>query len=205
MQVALGHLELPRERVVVVANGPNPPRQSELPNATVVQFEDHQDLNLPDWWNRGLDWVSESAAGQAYEVFVFNADTWASRSTVECLATALREYDLSVVGPDQAGVVPSGEVFINRTLQPLTDLSYRLPGFAPLLRGEEEFRYDRQFRWWYQDDDLEWQCRASRGTGLVGGTKVVHPLGGNPLNTLQQQYAEEDGPKFVLKWGRSPH
>jgi hypothetical protein len=205
MRVALATLGLPKNRVVVVTNGVNPPTEEELPTATVVPFTAHTDLNLPDWWNVGLEWAERQAKGNPFEVFVFNADTWATRDTVETLATVLRDKDLAATGPDQFDRVRSGDVYINRSLEPLHDLTYRLPGYAPLLRGELGLRYDPQFRWWYQDDDIEWQARAAGGTGLVGGTRVDHPIGGNPLTSLQAQYAAEDQPKFARKWGKAPH
>ncbi|WP_018502970.1 glycosyltransferase family 2 protein [Parafrankia discariae] len=198
MAATLAHMGMPADRVVIVANGPHPPAAADFPSARVVHYRS-PGYNMSRWWNTGFDTIAELDPGPR-EIFVFNADTTADLDTVTRLATALREHDLTAAGPDQHGQFPNGEVFINRQPAPI-DLYRRLPGYAFVIAGEHDLRCDPQFRHWWLDDDLEWQARSRRGTGIVGGTRVAHPPNGNPLSPTLTRWADEDRKKFLKKWG----
>lgn len=201
MNASIDALQMPKSRVVIVANGENPPQAKELPKATVISYPTSE-YCMSNWWNAGLDYAASKAKGK-YEVFISNADTIVSGEVVEALAKALRTHDLAATGPDQADAV-QGDIHIETRAEPF-DLRYRLPGYAFMLRGELDLRADPQFRHWYLDDDLEWQARQAGGTGIVKGLKVYHPPGGNPLPPMLQQFAAEDREKFAAKWGTYPH
>jgi hypothetical protein len=79
-------------------------------------------------------------------------------------------------------------------------MTHRIPGVCMLVAGELGIRFDEAFRWWYADDDFEWQHRKAAGTGLVKGTMIQHGPG-RPLTGERAQYAEEDIHRFVAKWG----
>jgi hypothetical protein len=206
IRVSAEKLGLPANRVVVVANGEEPPLSHEIPAARVIQYPSTGDFNLSAWWNYGIDYVRTHAEGQ-YEIFVFNADCYTTPRDVEKLAKALRQYDLSVVGPDQCQIAQQ-PVHIEDRLQPVYDKRYRLTGYAFMIAGESEIRCDENIRFYYNDDDVEWQGRSRKGVGLVQGVRVQHPPAGNLSRTmgpLLQQYAREDRNYFRNKWGAFPH
>jgi hypothetical protein len=192
------------KRIIVVANGENPPTQEEIPDAVVLTDREPV-YNMPRWWNKGLDYVSDQNLGKEYEVFIFGSDTMASNHTVIRLAEVLRERNLAATCPDRYGVLPPGHVWYEDRLETIRDMRFRMTGYAFVLRGELELRADPQFRSWYIDDDLEWQARGKGGTGMVGGLRVGHPLEGSPLSPMLQQWAAEDREKFKVKWGAYPH
>lgn len=204
MNKTLEMMNLPRNRVFVVANGENPPTSKDIPKATVLQYPTDE-FNMANWWNMGLDHVHRKAKGKPYEVFVFESSTFATQDVVVKLAQTLREYDLAAVSPDRWGYLPAGYVHVEKKLEPLTDMSYRMTGYAFVLKGELGLRADPKFRNWYPDDDLEWQARQAGGVGMVGQVRVGHPHIGSDLTPMLQQFADEDREKFKEKWGCYPH
>lgn len=195
---------LPKENIVVVGNGEDPPTAEEIPGATVLTDREPV-YNMPRWWNKGLNHVSTRNQNKNYEVFIFGSDTMAENRVVVRLAEVLRERNLAATCPDRYGVIPAGEVVFEDRLERIRDMRYRMTGYAFVLRGELELRADPKFRSWYIDDDLEWQARERGGTGMVGGLRVGHPLNGSPLSPMLQRWAAEDREKFRAKWGDYPH
>lgn len=205
VQRSVAALGLDKDKVVVVANGENPIRSDELPDARVLQYP-QDGFNLSAWWNYGIDYV-RTHADEPYEIFVFNADCFTTFEDLLKLAHSLRLHNLSVVGPDQ-GRVCKDSVHIEKRLQPVSDKQYRLPGYAFMLEGESGIRMDENIRFWYNDDDLEWTGRSLKGVGLVRDVQVDHPYAGNlscRMNPTLHQYANEDREYFFNKWGNYPH
>jgi GT2 family glycosyltransferase len=206
IQSSTTKLGLPANRVIVVSNGEEPILSGEVPSARVIQYPDNGNFNLSAWWNYGIDYVRTHATDE-YEIFVFNADCYTTPNTVEKLRSVMRLHDLSVVGPDQCQVA-QGPVHVETNLHPVYDKRYRLTGYAFMIAGESGIRCDENIRFWYNDDDIEWQGRSLKGTGLVQGLRVDHPAAGNlscSMGPLLQQYAREDREYFRNKWGAYPH
>jgi hypothetical protein len=165
----------------------------------VTVLTDHDEgINISRWWNLGLDWIAEHADPGPYEVLCAESDVRITGPTLDRLRAALRGHGLAVVGADWYGVTP-GAVEIQHDLTP-GPLTHRLPGVCLLVAGELQLRYDPQFRWWYADDDFEWQHRKAGGSGLVGGTSIDHGPG-RPLADERATYALVDYPRFIAKWG----
>lgn len=81
---------------------------------------------------------------------------------------------------------------------------HRMIGYAFVVDGQANLRADERFRWWYGDDDLEWQARAAGGTVRVGGVTVEHLYSNastyeNPTLVAQ---TEVDAQSFIAKRGR---
>src|SRR5882757_2848318 len=110
----------------------------------------------------------------------------------------MRGHQRSLVGADWHNTARE-PVQINREPIPGPVMN-RLPGVCMLAAGELGLRFDEQFRWWYADDDFVWQHRVNGGTGLVRGQTILHGAG-HPLEGERAQYAAEDEPKFLAKWG----
>lgn len=159
------------------------------------------DLNIANWWNVGLEYVSKMDGGE-HEVLLLGSDVGIDNRTVRKLSLALRRYDLAMVGPDWRRVVRNG-IDIRRETS-WKPWYFRIPGVCMMVAGEKQLRCDPQFRWYYADDDFENQARVNGGTGLVGGLTIQHHAG-TPLDPIRQQYANEDLPKFIVKWGYDPN
>jgi hypothetical protein len=201
--VALG---LPKDQIVVVANGENPPTQEEVPAATVVTYP-NDGFSLTNWWNAGIDWVYERAT-DPFEVFVFNADCYTDLHALETLSRTLRQHGLAIVCPDQAGVLRPGQLHVETRLVPVGNKALRLWGCAFMLNGDKRLRCDPAFRFYYNDDDIEWQGRQVGGVGIVGGVRMDHPMGGTLSAIMSPElhrFAAEDREKFRNKWGSYPH
>lgn len=194
----LGHMPA---RTVVVTTWPDPIQPYDLDPCVTVLISPEPGINISRWFNLGLDYIARNEDGP-YEVLCMGSDVRITRETVEVLVRELREHKLAMVGADWYGVA-TGPVEIHRELVP-GSVYHRVPGVAMLAAGELGLRFDEQFRWWYADDDFEWQHRQAGGTGLVRGQTLQHGAG-TPLDAERSQYAVEDLPKFRDKWGTVPH
>ena len=152
----------------------------------------------------------------ATQVLLLNTDAQISRRGIQTLGEALYQLDVSVCGPDYRGVckdpnfplLNSPKINRSRSQIPWT---HRVPGFCMMVRVEDaisdyyQIYPDEEMRWWYSDDDIEWQAREARGTALIPGVEVRHPpAGGTLLDETLGRWAQEDLAKFVAKWGSEP-
>lgn len=175
-------------------------------DAECFVIENDGPLNLSKKWNHGLD----LAAGTAWlnhetewNVAILNDDLKVGPDFLGLLGAGLRSRkDIGVTYPNIEHPLKVGEV--GRTQGDGGD-GRTLTGWAFMLRGEEGFRFDEQFEWWYGDSDLEKQVRASgRWAAAVGGCEAVH------LNATQStrgellQVAKDDEARFAKKWQLDP-
>jgi hypothetical protein len=188
---------------VVVTTKPEPIKLKDLQGlATKVILDPIEGINLSRWWNLGLNHIASKTGDGRYEVLVTSSDCYGSQEGVQQLAAALRQYDLSMVGPDWHGRLDPG------TVEPYTPESVRtawqrVPGACFMLAGEEQLRADEEFRWWYCDDHLEMTARHAGGAALVGRVDLHHH-GDHMLSAEQADWATEDRAKYVAAWGREP-
>lgn len=201
LSTCLAALDVPAERVVVVANGPDPIRPDEVPATVIVDPTPGRAIGR--WWNLGLDAVAAHAA-PAHDVLVLNADAVPGPALAATLSAALREHGHAVAYPDVYGILPPGGTWACAEPGPLPDLRRRMTGYAFLLRGELGLRADPRYLWWYGDDDLEWRARAAGGTVMVADATVAHDPAGGDLTGLEDVVAA-DRAAFVARWGRAPH
>ena len=192
---------LPADRVVVVANNDDPPRQEEIPEATVIPAATAE-LNLARWWNEGMDYVACRDRGE-HDLLVFDADSAVPAAGITRLSEVLREHGLGAACPDRLGTLPAGSVHTERQIGPVP-WEVRMTGWCFMLRGEAGLRADPQFRFWYADDDMECQARLAGGTGMAGGVRGGHPEASRPLTPYQRECADTDAGRFSAKWGFSP-
>lgn len=190
---ALGH---PVDRTVVVTTLPEPIHPEAVQATVLVSPE--PGVNISRWWNLGLDWIAKREAGP-YEVLCMESDVRISLETLHVLRRELRANRLGMVGADWMEAVHGQDVEIRRELAP-EPMEHRVPGVCMLVAGELGLRFDEQFRWWYADDDFEWQHRKASGTGLVRGQMIGHGPG-RPLTGERAEYAAEDVVRFQNKWG----
>lgn len=198
LQEFLTHLNHPADRTVVVTTQPHPIHPDSIRPGVTVLVDHEPGINISRWWNLGLEWIAEHAEPGPYEVLCAESDTRINGRTLQQLVNNLRGHRLAMVGADWFNVTP-GAVEIRRDLEPGT-IEHRIPGVCMLVAGELQLRFDEQFRWWYADDDFEWQHRKAGGTGLVGGTSIEHGPG-HVLTGDLADYARTDYHRFVAKWG----
>lgn len=197
----LDHLQWDREKVVVVAGNNYDERlvPEDLCGKARWYGSSIIDINISTWWTEGM---KVAITQGATEILLLNDDCLIKRSGVSRLAEALYEHDLTLTGPNYRKI-PEEETII-RTPGPIQWWK-RVPGFCMLLRVEDEVWPDHGMRWWLSDDDIEWQARSKRGTGLISGIPISHPsAGGTMLNDVLGGYYSEDIQKFIEKWGSQP-
>jgi hypothetical protein len=200
LRASLVNLGLPAERTVVVTTEPEPIGPTQV-KAAAVLLSPEPGINISRWWNLGLDWIAaQQEPGEPYEVLCMESDVRIDFDTLVWLRLALRAHKLAMVGADWYGVATEATE-IRRDLVPQT-IQHRIPGVCMLVAGELGLRFDGQFRWWYADDDFEWQHRKAGGTGLVRGTMIGHGPG-RVLTGERAEYAHIDYQRFVAKWGAS--
>lgn len=199
LHASLANLRHRSDRTVVVTTQPEPIKPTDVDIAALLVDPD-PGINISRWWNAGLDWIAEHREVGPYEVLCMESDVRIDWSTLSRLRSALRHYNLAMVGADWYGAATS-TVETRYDLEPMT-IQHRIPGVCMLVAGELGLRFDEQFRWWYADDDFEWQHRKAGGTGLVRGTTVGHGPG-RVLEGERAEYAAVDYQRFVAKWGSS--
>lgn len=199
LRQTIATLGLPPERVLVVDNASTPPVADV--DATVVR-DSEQPPNLSRLWNIGLDWAHEQAAGEKYAVAVLNDDLVLPPGFLDTMVEAMDRTGAVIAYPDQFG---RGSDWHNTVQGPIEPRNNRLTGYAFVLSGQAGLRADERFRWWYGDDDLEWQAQAIGGTVLVGGVTVehLHPNASTAENPVLREQSGVDKKSFIAKWGRS--
>lgn len=190
---------LPAHHRVVVTTQPAPIQAGQV-DASVLLF-DSDEWNIGTWWNVGLDWIAEHADGD-YEVLMAESDVRISADTVAALAWTMRDLGLAMVGADWHHVLHPGNVHVHQQATPVP-YQWRPSGIALMAAGELGQRRDEQFRWWYSDDDADFQARVTGGVGVVGGTTLQHS-GGTEMAGRLKAWADEDAAKFRAKWGCLP-
>jgi hypothetical protein len=115
----------------------------------------------------------------------------------------MRRSSCVAAGADWQGLLGPGVNVVRRSNTPVMPAQMRLPGIGLVVAGEVGLRHDPAFRWWYADDDFEWQSREAGGTVLVGGTTLAH-TGTTPMEGDRARFAVEDVERFRAKWGGDP-
>jgi hypothetical protein len=181
--------------------------QSEV---TILYEANCNPPNLSRLWNTGLEEVERIAHLLAYErwaVAILNDDVSISSRWLSHTMGHLYEQNTAA-----CGYVFNQRAHTDRfhwwyAPSPVS-LYYRLPGWAFMLRGEDGLRADEQFRWWYGDDDLDWQARQLRGTLIVEtADKTIVPQHHHPNQQTTGALARQtviDRERFIKKWGQAP-
>lgn len=158
--------------------------------------------NISAMWNLGLDCLAEAFSDRPYDVAVLNDDAVVPRYWFDHVCRPMSLTDAAAGCVDQHHRLAAP--LVHRHPGPV-DLHERLTGFAFILDGTRGLRANEDMRWWYSDDDLDWQARTRGGTIIVPGEPVQHPPhGGTALVGELARYADEDRRKFIDRWGSAP-
>ena len=150
-------------------------------------------LNISRWWNAGIRAAARAAArageaagtdGGGWDVLVANDDIIAPPGLVAGLSAGMRSdlYALAYCHPPAAGTTT-------------------ISGWCFMLRGEAGLLADERLKWWYGDDDLEYQARAKGGSISVPGCTVQHLYPGGNDEGMEAQIVA-DAEYFRAKWSR---
>jgi hypothetical protein len=91
------------------------------------------------------------------------------------------------------------------TPQPLA--KKRITGYCFVVNGSHGLRCDERFKWWYGDDDADWQARRyHNGTWEVDDVTVKHLYPSESTNARPELLAQADRDRetFIQKWGKAP-
>jgi hypothetical protein len=82
----------------------------------------------------------------------------------------------------------------------------RIIGYAHVSKGEKGLRFDTTMKWWYSDDDYDWQARQAGGALTVPGAWIEHLTPDQSTNSSPELVAQAalDRHAFVTKWGLEP-
>ncbi|ROO50807.1 hypothetical protein EDC02_5665 [Micromonospora sp. Llam0] len=165
---------------IVIDNASTPPFTSSY---GVTIFDPEQPPNLSRLWNLGLSVAVDMAGSEEFAVAILNDDLVVYPGFVAELAEGL--------GGQAAVSHPSGII-----------------GCAYVLRGSlvrrRQLWLDERFRWWYGDNDLEWQARKLGGlqpVRLKGEIRHLYPNYTTKSRRELRAQADSDRAAFLAKWG----
>lgn len=164
---------VPKEQIVIVHT-----KENNEPYEEVNNIYDTGEINIQRWWNRGIEYAM--ARGARY-VAVLNDDIELADDPLNRIVSGMKNQG-SVLG-----------------------YPYPFPGwtcgYCWVLDLASDVRPDENFRWWYGDNDLNFQARAYGGV-LAVPAKVRH-LHGNELTKDNEELmalTRQDEDLFFEKW-----
>lgn len=194
------------DTVYVIDNLSEPPIDVEPWHGKVVRRPAPIDPpNISTLWNMGLEFAETGATMHGtdhWDVAVLNSDVTVPPGWIGTLSDAMRSTTAVLAYPDQHG---GRKQILHMKAGPI-DLRQRITGYAFMLRGEAEQRFDEDLAWWYGDDAADWWARERGGALLVPGIPVEHRCPNGSLYErpeLREQTAR-DRATFKAKWGRTP-
>lgn len=164
----------------------------------IRDFEDPP--NLSRLWNVGLRYVKDIMGDEEYYVAVLNDDLVLPEEFIWKIRWEMKKVGAAVGYPDQHH---RGSNLFLTDVRPYP-LVYRMTGYAFVLRGSAGIFADETIKWWYGDNDIEWQARSKGGTLMVGGISVNHLFPDHTTVGGLMEQAGRDRETFVKKWGMAP-
>ena len=142
-------------------------------------------LNISRWWNIGLDYIAEKmfANDEEYIVAILNDDVILQDDWTEKLEPYI------VQGNSGA----SGQRWGTKE---------KISGYAFLLNGRHDMRFDEKFVWYCGDDDMYQQCLTEGGFAIVKGLVVENKYARSSESLFSGQI-EKDFTSYREKWSTS--
>lgn len=159
-------------------------------------------LNLSKLWNIGLELAaSQVEPGEGYEVAVINDDAIVPEGWFDAVVKTMRECGAAAgcSDPDGRLTVP----MLHLEAGPV-GLQTRMCGWAHVHAGEKGLRYDENLKFWFGDDDMDWQAREAGGMVMIPGFPVVNQLPNGQMTPELHHQAGLDRETFGRKWMRTP-
>lgn len=169
-----------------------------------IIYDKEQPPHLYRMWNDGLNAVEKCAYNAGYNrwnVAILNDDAVIHPTWIDIVSYNLRKYNVSA-----ASTLAIGSGSHNRIVREITDHAYssRLCPWAFMLAGEQKLRADERFRWWYGDNDLDWQARQLNGVLLIGSPPVSNKYANSTTVGVLAEQAGRDSTAFLDKWKIMP-
>lgn len=188
--------------IVVIDNCSQPPVR--VGDCVIRNTDDPP--NISRLWNIGLDQAAKFARSleqKEWFVAIVNDDVVVPSDWFETVIAAMVRTGAAAGCSDQHNALRGGDL-LRQDLG--GSLYYRMCGFAHVLRGSMELRYDEDLRWWFGDDDMDWRCRQLGGMVIVPGHAVHHKYGSASTNARPELGAQagRDRMTFQEKWGTTP-
>lgn len=201
----VGSMARQADAVVVLDNGSIPPLSEDDLNMTggpvYVIHDAEQPPNIARFFNLLFDRCEKlalEAGAQQWDVAVVNDDALIPAGWLDLVTTALREHPTAVIAhTGGSSAPPFDEPYL---LDEISNDRWRMCPHAFVIRGEVGLRTDEQFRWWFQDTDLDWQARMTGGVLGVPGPRVTNALANDTTVGQLQEQARLDEAAFLAKW-----
>ena len=167
-------------------------------------LRDLRSPNISRWWNQGLNLaetvhVLQPDTADAYDIAVLNDDVIVPEGWFNAVSEKMR--DMRAAAACSGG--PHNMPIFHTKPGPVA-LDTRMQGFAFVLAGEKGIRANEEFRWYFSDDWLDWECRRNGGMVMVPGYHVQHLYPNGQMTAELQVFCAEDAGKFLATWGMMP-
>ena len=199
--------------VYIIDNGdtdrvPDPEEGSGIDVIRIVPGE----VNLSRFWNIGLacaegavlsaqrnadPWTVEVTDDDMWEVAVINDDPILPEGWFDAIVKAMREAGAAAGCSDPNGSLQ--RPMLHTTPGPV-GLATRMCGWAHIHAGEKGLRYDEDLKWWFGDDDMDWQSREAGGTIMIPGFAVVNRFPDGQFTPELHEQSNRDREYFAQKW-----
>ena len=164
---------VPKEQIVIVHTKEDNEDYPEVNN-----IYDTGEINIQRWWNRGINYAM--ARGARY-IAILNDDVELADDPLNRIVRGMKEKNAALGYP------------------------YPFPGwtcgYCFIIDLATDVRPDEQFKWWYGDNDINFQAREQGG--IVAVPAKVRHLHGNELtqqNPDLMKLTTTDEDLFFKKW-----
>jgi GT2 family glycosyltransferase len=189
--------------ILVINNGnPNDTEHLLDLNNSHVYYDSDPSPHIYGMWNFGLGfWHQETP----HCVAVLNDDLELPDNFAHRMREVMSQPDAPTIAfPNQHG----HQVNTHRKEPGRTLLTERVTGYCFVINPSHGILADEaRFKWWYGDDDLDWQARHHyNGTYLVQDVTVNHLYPSQSTNESDERIAQagRDRQEFIAKWGTAP-
>ena len=135
-------------------------------------------LNISRWWNVGIKYAY--AQGDAEIILVLNDDITLPEGWLESIVEAIRA-GYTGASTDRA---PGRNT---------------IAGYAFGLDAKAKVLADEKLVWWFGDDDIQRQCEALGGFGIIQADGVTNAYANSSYERMQHQI-ELDRAYYQTKW-----
>lgn len=135
-------------------------------------------LNISRWWNVGIKYAYSQ--GDAEIIIVLNDDVSLPEGWLEAVVEAIR----------------AGYTGVSTDRGPGRNT---IAGYAFALDAKAKVLADENLVWWYGDDDIQRQCEALGGFGIITIDGVLNKYGDSEYSRFQQQI-DLDRAYYQRKW-----
>lgn len=158
------------------------------------------EINFARWGNIGLQAARTLCATAILNI---NSDVRLADDAIPEMKRVMDSYGLSMVGADLFDAFKRKDVVTYHGDEAPWH-THRISAACFMTPGDLTFMMDERYRWYWEVNDLEYECRRRSGVGVACRAKGWQPPD-TPLSPRMQAYAAEGKEMFREKWGHVPH